>query len=853
MNVQMTLAARYLSGRKLRTALTTLAVVFGVLVLFGMNIIMPSMMQALQTNAMAAAGQVDVSIQHGSGEPFDAAVLDKVKAVDGVQAASGSLERTINLPADFYDHNPAQTDRITALNLVGINPYDAKSLNSFPITSGRYLQDGDGAGAVITQSLADQIGVKVGEEFPIPTTGGLTDLTVTGILPPRTMPGNEEVFVTLPEAQAIADQPGKINLIDLNLNTTDETRRKEIVANIESVLGKEFVIGAQTAGSEMQASLQLGQQMFNLLGALALFMGGFIIFNTFRTIVVERRRDIGMLRALGADQGSITRLILMEGLLQGAIGTGLGLLLGYLLAFAVLKLASPVLSKFVNLKLGDPIITPSILIVSIVLGVGITVLAGLLPAIRASRITPLEALRPSVAEVEFKRQAGWSFIAGVIIAILSILALFSGQTALIVPGGLLFLVSLVLMAPGLVRPLAIGFGWLMARLTARSGTGDLAEGNLTRQPSRTAITVSASMLALAIVVAAGGMVGSLSLTLRDVAKKSLGSDYLFIPPSIALWNTDIGAKPDFANQLRQINGVADVSTLRFAGTTVAGQTVSLMGIDPVEFPKLSGLSFINNSLPNQADVYQALGNGRTLIANGAFMALMKANVGDTVTLQTPNGSQSYKIVAVASDLLNAKVTTAYISQANMSADFGKSEDVFLQLNLKPGADQQAADKAIRSLAANYPQFNLIEGKSYVDSMISQLDIAFAGLYILLAMLALPSLIATLNTLAISVIERTREIGMIRAVGSTQAQVRMMVLSEALILAGIGTAFGLAGGMYLGYMFVKALETFFPLGYVFPTAGIIAAIVIGLGFGALSAIIPARQAAKLEIVRALRYE
>src|SRR3990170_1312263 len=132
MNIQLTLAARYLGGRKLRTFLTTLAVVFGVLVLFGMNIILPSMLAALQANALAAAGQVDVTITHVSGEPFNAGVFDHAKTVEGVRAASASLNRTVNLPADFYDQDSARPDRVTALSLVGVDPYNAKTVRSYP-------------------------------------------------------------------------------------------------------------------------------------------------------------------------------------------------------------------------------------------------------------------------------------------------------------------------------------------------------------------------------------------------------------------------------------------------------------------------------------------------------------------------------------------------------------------------------------------------------------------------------------------------------------------------------------------------------------------------------------------------
>jgi putative ABC transport system permease protein len=858
MNIQFTLAARYLSGRKLRTFLTTIAVTFGVLVLFGMNIVLPSMLEALQVNALAGEGQVDVTITHVSGGAFDSAALARASVVDGVRAASASLNRTVNLPADFYDQDASQPDKVSALALIGIVPYDAKSVRSFPLVTGRYLEDSDHTAALITQSLADVIGIKVGETFSIPTINGTVELTAVGILPPRLIPGNEEVFVTLPQAQEMTGEPGMINAIDVNLEIPKtaveaEAGRQEIIANINAALGSDYKVGSLLAGSEMFAALKLGQTMMSLFGMLALFMGAFIIFNTFRTIVVERRRDIGMLRALGANRQTILGMILIEGLLQGAIGTAAGLILGYLMGAGVLAAAAPMMSKFVNLKMGAPVVTPGILILSIVMGVGVTLLAGLFPALNAGKIAPIEALRPATADLEFKRQTGRSFIVGAVLITFSLLALFSGITGLVGLGGLLFLVGLVLVAPALVRPLAKAFGWVLSKVYARSGAGELAQGNLSRQPSRVAITASASMLGLAVVVAAGGLVGSMTLALGDMMKKGLGSDYLFIPPSVALWGSDVGSKAAFADELRAIENVEAVSTTRFAPSAINGNSISLLGIDPVNFQKVSGLHFMENIFLTDSAAYQALTNERALIPNGAFMTQIGAKVGDTVELLTPHGKQPYRIVAVATDLLNAKITTAYTSQANLLTDFGKAEDVFIQLNLKGGANVETADQAIRAAAKAYPQYNLLKGKTYYESMMSQMNAAFAAMYFVLAMLALPSLIAMINTLAIGVIERTREIGMIRAVGSTRQQIQRMVLAEALILAGIGTSFGIAAGMYLGYLFVSALKELFPLGYTFPAAGITGAIVIGLGFGALAAIIPARQAARLEIVQALRYE
>jgi putative ABC transport system permease protein len=432
---------------------------------------------------------------------------------------------------------------------------------------------------------------------------------------------------------------------------------------------------------------------------------------------------------------------------------------------------------------------------------------------------------------------------------LALFALFSGDLTFIGVGAFFFLLGLVLIAPALVRPLALVFGKVFAWMFARQGIGELAQGNLTRQPGRVALTASATMLGLAVVVAAGGLVSSMSISMAEIIKSSLGSDFLFVPPSVALWSSDVGASVDFENGLKAIEQVDVVSSLRFAGSQVDETAVSVLGIDPQAYPRVSSLSFIGGN----KDDYTPLNEEGTIFINGIFSMNTGVKMGDTVALVTPNGRKPYRVAAVVSDLLNAKVITAYISQANLEKDFNVTEDVFIQLNLKEGADAAAAEKEIKALAVDYEQFTVISGKEYYKSMLAQMQAAFAGMYFVLALLAIPSLIAMLNTLAIAVIERTREIGMLRAVGATRKQVRTMITAEALLLAAFGTTFGILGGLYLGYVFVEAMGTFMPSEYVFPVPGVLAAIIIGLTFGLLAAVLPSRQAAKLDVVRALRYE
>jgi putative ABC transport system permease protein len=856
MNLQLTLAARYLGGRKLRTFLTTLAIVIGVMVIFGMGILLPTMNDAFNRSMLAASGQADVMITHKTGENFSATMLNKIKDTNGISVIGASLERTINLPPDFYGKNST----VSALSLVGVDPNVALYLHDYNVTQGRFLKQGDGNVAVISQKLANDIGVKLNDMMKLPTTQGVVKLTIVGLMPGRALVGNEQVLITLTQAQKLLDATGRINVIEANLTTKDKTQTDAIVNNIKAQLGNTYTLGGLTSGSEFATAMQTGGLIFNMLGYLALAMGGFIIFNTFRTIVAERRHDIGMLRAIGANRTTIVGLVLTEGLVQGVIGTAIGIGLGYLLGVGIMAGMSPFIKQLMNIEM-TVVVEPSLIVVSIILGVGVTLFSGLLPALNASRVTPLEALRPSLGET-MQRISRIGTIVGAVMIVIAILGLLSGNFALIALGGLFVLIGLVLVAPTLVKPIANMFGMLLALIFAREGTGELAQGNLTRQPSRAAITASATMIGLAIVVGAGGMLFSMVGLAKGMFSRGLGSDYLLIPPSIAVWKGDIGASETLKGKLQSIPGVAGVNSLRYAQSSIAsvslktgtGDTmISVLGINPADYAKMSGMDFMSG---NAQDAFNALAaDERNVIVNGILATPLGLKVGDVIPLATPTGMQNYRIVAIGSDVLSIKINTAYISQANMKLDFNKSEDILYQVNLAPGADAATAEQWLNQIVADYPQFRLVSGREYLSEFMVQYDSIISVFYVLLVVLALPSLIAILNTLAIGVIERTREIGMLRAIGATRGQVWKTIVAEALLLSAMGTAFGILAGLYLSYLFVEGLTAggYMKMAYTFPLAGVLAAIAAGLIFGVFAALMPARQASQMEIIKALRYE
>jgi len=358
------------------------------------------------------------------------------------------------------------------------------------------------------------------------------------------------------------------------------------------------------------------------------------------------------------------------------------------------------------------------------------------------------------------------------------------------------------------------------------------------------------------------MMFSMIGTVMDMFNRSLGSDYLLIPPSIAVWKGDVGASASLKARINAVPGVGAVSSLRYAQSSLrsvalktgTGETaISVLGIDPVEYPKLSQMDFQKG---NAQEAFSALAaDERNVIVNGILAASTNVKVGDVIPLATPSGIQEYRVVAIAGEVLSMKINTIYISQANMQLDFHKSEDIFYQVDLAPGADPAAVEQRLGQIVEDYPQFRLVVGREYMAEFRKQYDAIYAGFYVLLGVLVFPSLIAILNTLAIGVIERTREIGMLRAIGATRGQVWKTIVAEALLLAALGTAFGILAGLYLSYVFVEGLSAsgIFKVAYTFPLAGVLAAIAAGLVFGVLAALLPARQASSMEIIKALRYE
>ncbi len=842
MKLPLTLAWRYLRGRGSRSLLTTLAVVFGVMLTFGLNGILPAMVEAFNHNLLSAAGRVDLTVTSAFNQPFRADVVDRMLAVPQVASASPGVQRIVPLPRSA----DAPPDALAQLVVVGIDLTTVGSVHDFPLAAGRMLTAGDNAAVVLNSDLAGQLALGVGDQLVLPAAGGTARFRVIGLLSSVTVPGQEQVYLTLPAAQQLFGLGARITLVEAAFTAgADRTATEQAVA---TALGPDYQVGGLSSQSTLLASLQTATFAFNMFGLFALATAGFIIANSFRTVVAERRRDIGMLRAVGTRRRTVIGMFLVESLIQGVIGTALGLVAGWGLAAGLFAVMAPIFENVMHFHVPSPLFSASTWITSILLGVGVTVVAAILPARAAGQVTPLEAMRPQLGGV-YERRVGRRAWIGVGTVVASLFGLTTGSSSLVGLGAVVFLVGIALVAPAVVNPIS---NWAARPLELFfSREGAIARSNLQRNPGRSAITVTAVMLGLASIVAMISIVTSIFVGFTNYLDKSLSADYLLIPQSIVLGQGNVAAGPRLAEDLRSIPGIAAVSTLRITQAKSDGGDVQVIGVDPASYLKVAAFDW--NSGSSDAAVAQ-LGTGRWLIANGVYAAQHRLVVGQAVLLDTPNGPRTYHLGGVGNDYLNAKLSTLYASQDNLQRDFNVTTDMLLMANRTAGADPDATKARVDRVVAGYPAFRLYESSSWRAEQMRTFSQTIVIFDVLVAALALPSLLALVNTLAISVLTRTREIGMLRAVGATRRQIRRMVVAESLLLSVIGTVFGAVAGLWLGYALVAAMSAAgWQMPYSFPWSGLLATVVVGITFGVLAAIGPARSAARLDVVAALHQE
>lgn len=846
-------ALRNLAARRLRTFLTSLAIVLGVMMVAGTYILTDTIDRSFERiftesnegTDVVVTGAETIQTDEATSTPFSEDLLDRVRADPGVAEAAGFIAD----PQLFIigrDGKPLGGNGAPAFG------FSTVPERFEPLT---FVAGGPPASrdeVVIDKASADDEGFAIGDRVTLAGKEESRSYELSGIATLGDIDsfgGATLALLTLPEAQRMTGKVGQLDQI--SVAAADGVTPAQLRASLGEALpdrvrvetGAENVETQQEDIGELIGFLETALLIF---AGVALFVAAFLIFNTFSITVAQRTREFATLRTLGANRRQILTSVIVEALVIGLLASALGVLAG--IAYAPL-----ITALFESLGLDLPatgtVIRARTVIVGLVLGTGIAVVAALVPARRATRVSPVAGLREG-AVLETRRERGRRNAAGFALAVLGLAAMLLGLFGVLEPGGAWLgvgaaatFIGVALLSPRLVSPIASAVGRPLERW--RGVPGRIARENATRNPGRTASTAAALMIGLALVafvtVFAAGIRGSIN----EAIDKTIAGD-LYIAHADG-W-TDIPAR--VADDVSEVPGVAVASPLRFTQNEVEGLSGGgyLTLVDPATAAGVLTLEWREGS----QETLSGLGP-RDAVIDEKWGSQNDLGVGDEFTARTVSGEEiTYTVRGTFKD--NTDFIGDYAaSDANAAAYGEQASATNVLVNVDPGADLGAVRDELDALVAErYPTVEVQDQEELKDSIAAELDTLLAVVYALLFLAVIVSLFGIVNTLALSIHERTRELGLLRAVGTSRRQVRRIVRYEAVITALIGAVLGLVLGVVFAIVVSRPLaDEGFTL--VIPFATLAALMVLAAIAGVLAAIAPARRASRLDVLEALAYE
>jgi putative ABC transport system permease protein len=856
----LSLAVRGLAARKLRGVLTAFAILLGVAMVAGTFMLKGSVEKAFDDIFAEANAGVDVTVkpkeafssnEMPSGIALPDALLKKVQGVDGVQQATGSIGDTSAIT--ILDDNG---DRI---GQSGGAPQIAQSILPEPFNPFTWEEGSAPATAdevAIDSITADQENYEVGQRIPIVGQAGVKDYTLSGIgrfgsgVP---LGGASIAVFTLPEAQRITGKEGEFD--DISIEAADGVSPQELSDRVNQVLppNAEAKTGAEDA-AQQSADIKDGfgflTTILLVFAGISVFVGAFLIFNTFSITVAQRTREFGMLRTLGASSRQVLASVVLEALVLGLIASVIGIFAG----FGFVKLVTG-LFKAIGFELpqSGTVIPSEAIIFGLVVGMVSTLASSVVPALRATRVTPLEALRdtPEVNEAGSRRRT-WIARGLVLVAAAAIAAglfatsSFGSALALLGLGLILLFVGVAMLAGSIVRPLASLVGRPVEAL--RGVTGRLARENTLRNPSRTATTSAALMIGVALVVFAAVFASSATKSVGDALDQTFAGDLVIAnADGFSPFSTEVGPA------IAKVEGVETVSPVAGAPAEAelpggAKQQI-LTGLDPATLPDVAKLDWVDGS----DETLRNLGTDDAIVES-KWAEDNGVSVGDTVTLKKADGSTlEVHVVGSVRDRVQLLVQAIALPIQTLRSQFDARQDFTDLVGFAPGADFDTTRNAVDALLSKrFPQVEARSQQEFKQEQEDQVNQLLALIYALLGLSVIVSLFGVVNTLVLTIYERTREIGMLRAIGSSRSQIRRMIRYESFITAMIGALIGAAIGLIVAVAAVEALkDDGLVLGI--PVLGIVIVLVVAGIAGIIAGIWPARRASKIEVMEALQYE
>ena len=849
---------RSLWSHKRRLISTCVAVILGVAFMAGtlvlsstVNHVFDDLFGDLGKNVDAVVrGDVLFESDFGGAQRafLDESVVAKVEQVDGVAAAEGSIS---SQQLTLLDNKDEPMGGVGPPTIVGAWNAD-EAMSSYQIDQGRApTKPGE---VVIDRAGVEEGGFTIGDDISLITPKGTVELELVGTSrfgDADSAGGSIFVGTTLEQAQTLAGEPGKVDSI--SVRATDGVSPEELVASLQDadLAPKIDVVTGEEASEEAASDVKEGFSFFStmllIFAGIALFVGWFIISNTFNILVAQRTRELALLRALGASRGQVMFSVLLEALIIGLVSAILGFIGGVALAKGAFVLLD---ALGFGLPQASLVVTPIIAAYAVIAGLVITAIAAIGPAVRATRVPPMAALR----EVSIDRTGRSWFRLGfgilfLVLGIVMVLPAFAADpTSSVIPGVglglLLIIVAVLVLGPIIATPVARVVGSPLPRIKGITGT--LARQNAMRSPRRTASTASALIIGVALVSFITVFASSAQKSVNEAIGTGFKGDYIVLPINQFSFG---GVSPELGDQLAEVDGVETVTAIGVVPAQLELPNGSkpnsfVSGIDPSTFAEVFSVDMASGSFTEL--------NDEGILVDASVAKDEDVSIGDTITVLAPGDRTKELTVQGLSDdpALLGQWTVTRETVNELSAE---PADFQIGILASPGTDVESLRQPIKDVLEEYPTMKVQDREEFTSGIVNSISTLLNVIYALLAVSIIIALIGIANTLSLSIHERTRELGLLRAVGMSRSQLRSSVRWEATIVALMGTVIGIVLGLALSYTMVQALASQGITEFQVPVTGMVVVVVFGAALGVLASVRPSYKAAKLNVLDAIATE
>ena len=832
----ITVTLRSLLARKVRLLMSATAVILGVSFVAGALTLTATLGKVFDNlftsvnakTAVQVRGTVAIDGTTGAAvqrRPLPASLIEPLKAIPGVTAVTadvngyaqvvkknGKAFTTGGAPTfgQNYDTNPATTPFTLRTGKAPVGP------TQFALDAG----------------TAKATGFRVGDQVTVLLAAGRQVFTLSGVFGLGSNDNLGGASMTAFEgttATTLLGRPGEYADIRLATTTLSQTELRNRVAQVlpptaEAATGKQM---AKEVAGAIKDALGFFNTFLLVFAGVALFVGAFLIFNTFTILVAQRQRELALLRALGASQPQVTSSVLVEAGAVGGIASAIGLGLGLLVAIGLRALIS---AFGATIPSGPLVITTRTVGLSFAVGILVTAAAALLPARKASSVPPIAAMHAAtLPELGLRR----STIVGLTLLApgIALLAVgLNGQLALLGLGSVLTFLAVAALSPLLSRPAAMILGAPLARHTA----GRLGRLNAMRNPRRTAATAAALMIGLALVSAVSVVGTSAKASIQSLVPAALGADLVVQGPAIGS-----GLPMSTARAVAALPEVGSADGFRYDHGKIGKQLTSMIALPAAAIGRSLRLKQVSGDV-------RALAPGTVLVAqqqahdNGI-------KVGQRLRVQLPRGTSGVTVVGIYKD---NQLAGPYLLDTSAAAAFETRLNTVLLLTARPGVTQAQLRSAVDRATAAEPTVEVLNPAQMTKSASSSINILMALLNVLLLLSVGIALLGIINTLALSVIDRTRELGLLRAVGLGRPKTRRMITVEAVIVAVFGALLGIAVGTSFGVALQGALRGQGITDLAIPYGRLGLFVLAAAAAGIVAALLPARRAAHLNVLQAI---